>query len=90
MATAAPRQAKKRAAAPAKQPAVRPAAASPKTPEPPAELVKPRKSAADKPKRVRGAFSMPEADYARIDKLKATARRAGLKVKKNELLQSPS
>ncbi len=39
------------------------------------------------PKRVRGEFTMPEADYERIVALKATARRVGLKVKKNELLR---
>jgi hypothetical protein len=40
-----------------------------------------------KPKRIRGEFSMPKGDYERIGKLKATAKRAGLKVKKNELLR---
>jgi hypothetical protein len=40
-----------------------------------------------KVKRIRGSFSMPEADHARIAKLKASARRNGLKVKKNELLR---
>lgn len=38
-------------------------------------------------KRIRGEFTMPEADYERIAGLKATARRVGLKVKKNELLR---
>ena len=51
------------------------------------EAVPADKASKRKPKRVRGEFSMPENDYARIGKLKATAKRAGIKVKKNELLR---
>ena len=53
----------------------------------PAAKAKPAKDKPAKTKRIRGSFSMPEADHARIAKLKATARRNGVKVKKNELLR---
>lgn len=51
-------------------------------------------SAASKPahpvkaKRIRGSFSMPEADYALIPQLKAASKAAGRPVKKNELLRA--
>jgi hypothetical protein len=45
------------------------------------------KPAAKKVKRIRGSYAMPETDYARIGKLKATGKRAGLKIKKNELFR---
>ena len=47
----------------------------------------PAAAPARKPKRVRGDFAMPESDYARIGRLKTTAKRTGLKVKKNELFR---
>ena len=92
----APKKPIARAAAPAKPaPAVAPAkpaqAATPATKKsaaakpaaaPAAKTPKPKK-----PKRVRGEFKMPKADYERIAKLKATAERVGVKVKKNELLR---
>lgn len=46
-----------------------------------------KQPAASKPTRVRGTFVMPEADYSLIAKLKLTAKRSGLKVKKSELLR---
>lgn len=66
------------APAPAAQPPADKAGTAPK----PAPKAKPAKA-----KRIRGSFSMPEADHARIARLKATAKRDGLKVKKNELLR---
>ena len=39
-------------------------------------------------KRVHGKFSMPKADYALIDALKTSAKKAGRPVKKNELLRA--
>jgi hypothetical protein len=60
-------------AAPAKASAATPGDAKP--PKPP------------KPDRVRDKFSLPAADYALIDKLKLSARRNGLKAKKNDLLR---
>lgn len=53
--------------------------------KPAAEKLAPNKPASEK--RVRDDFTMPKADYDRIAKLKATAKRVGLKVKKNELLR---
>ena len=41
-----------------------------------------------KGKRVHGKFSMPKADYALIDSLKTSAKKAGRPVKKNELLRA--
>lgn len=38
-------------------------------------------------KKVRGTFVMPEADHALIAKLKLSAKRNGLKVKKSELFR---
>lgn len=46
-----------------------------------------KQASPDKPTRVRGTFVMPEADYSLIAKLKLTAKRNGLKVKKSELLR---
>jgi hypothetical protein len=37
--------------------------------------------------RVRDKFSMPEADYALIDKLKLSAKRSGIKARKGDLLR---
>lgn len=51
-------------------------------------------SAASKPappvkaKRIRGSFSMPEADYALIPQLKSASKASGRPVKKNELLRA--
>ena len=42
---------------------------------------------AKKRPRVRDTFAIPEADYARIGSLKLLAKRAGYKVKKNELIR---
>jgi hypothetical protein len=64
-----------RAARPAPAPKTKPAAPTPDTVKPP------------KPDRVRDKFSLPAADYALIDKLKLSARRNGLKAKKNDLLR---
>jgi hypothetical protein len=79
------------ATAPAPPAPERPKPAKPAAPAKPALATKATKAADDKkakkPRRVRGEFAMPEADYARIGKLKATARRVGIKVKKNELLR---
>jgi hypothetical protein len=44
--------------------------------------------ATDKPKRVRGEFTMPEADHALIATLKARCKHQGRPVKKNELLRA--
>jgi hypothetical protein len=64
-----------RAATPAPAPIAKPAAPAPDTVKAP------------KPDRVRDKFSLPAADYALIDKLKLSARRNGLKAKKNDLLR---
>lgn len=55
--------------------------------EAPKKAAKARDARIPKGKRIRGTFSMPEADHARIARLKATAKRCGLKAKKNELLR---
>jgi hypothetical protein len=47
----------------------------------------PAPARAAKRPRVRGTFSIPETDYARIGSLKAQAKRGGFKVKKNELIR---
>jgi hypothetical protein len=64
-----------RAASPAPAPKTKPAAPTPDTIKPP------------KPDRVRDKFSLPTADYALIDKLKLSAKRNGIKAKKNDLLR---
>lgn len=51
----------------------------------PAKTTKPA-GTVDRP-RVRGTFAIPDADYARIASLKLLAKRAGFKVKKNELIR---
>lgn len=61
-----------------------PAPVAPRT----AKATKPAKAAETaKASRVRDKFTMPEADYALIAKLKLSARRSGLKAKKSELLR---
>jgi hypothetical protein len=67
-----------------------PPPAVPEVPDKRDDAVKPAKAKKAKRangKRIRGSFSMPEADHARIARLKTTAKRNGLKVKKNELLR---
>ena len=44
--------------------------------------------ASAKPKRIRGDFAMPEADYALIATLKARCKHQDRPVKKNELLRA--
>jgi hypothetical protein len=73
-----------KATAPASEPVV---AAKPKAANGTAGKAATKAASTKKPKRIRGEFSMPKGDYERIGKLKATAKRAGLKVKKNELLR---
>ncbi len=53
----------------------------------PAVGITPEK-AIDKPKRIRGDFTMPDADYALITTLKARSKHQGRPVKKNELLRA--
>ena len=51
-------------------------------------VAKPSAAEVEKPKRIRGDFSMPAADYALIAALKETAKSNGRPVKKNELLRA--
>ncbi|MDZ4813386.1 MAG: hypothetical protein SGI99_12360 [Pseudomonadota bacterium] len=51
----------------------------------------PTKESASSPakqKRIHGSFSMPASDYALIAELKATLKKGGRPVKKNELLRA--
>lgn len=66
------------------------------TPEPPQPAPKPLAKAPEAAKRganktdgkkIRGTFVMPEADHALIARLKLSAKRNGLKVKKSELFR---
>jgi len=76
------------AALPMPAPAPAPAAKGAKVAKPPKAAAKPpRVDAKKKARRIRDSFAMPEADHVRIARLKDTAKRAGLKVKKNELLR---
>lgn len=78
----------RRATSPAKSPVARSVAVPTKTPIVRAKPPKPvRNVAASKPKLIRGDFAIPETDYALIAELKATAKRGGSKVKKNEILR---
>lgn len=98
--TPATKKASARKAAPA-QPARKPAAGKPVTqpmpkPATPAQAAAPKKAApakdktdkARKPKMVRDSFTMPKAEYAAIDALKARATQAGRPAKKSELLRA--
>lgn len=103
MATAARRPPARRIAATAKSSTAKPRTAKPSTakastakpPEKaartrvaPAKVASPPKVVAPKkPKRVRGDFAIPEIDFERIARLKAVAERAGINVKKNELIR---
>jgi len=62
-----------------------PIAPTPDKPKKPSKADKAAEAARDG--RVRDKFSMPEADYALIDKLKLSAKRSGLKAKKGDLLR---
>ncbi len=69
----------------AKKPVAAPLATKPKA----AKTEKPSK--ADKPKKikmVRDSFTMPENDYAQLAELKKKCLRAGVHVKKSELLRA--
>lgn len=98
MATAARRPPARRTASTAKPRTAKPSTAKPSTvklPEKaartraaPAKVASPPKVLAPKKrKRVCGDFAIPEIDFERIARLKAVAERAGLKVKKNELIR---
>jgi hypothetical protein len=65
--------------------AVLPITAKPDKPKKPGKADK----AVEAPRtgRVRDKFSIPEADYALIDKLKLSAKRSGIKAKKGDLLR---
>lgn len=71
------RTAKSRAAKPAPR---KPAARAPAKPE--------KKEKKAKVKVVRDSFTMPQDDYAKIAELKAACQKAGLQVKKSELLRA--
>lgn len=85
---AAPRKpaATKKAAAPAKV-AAQPAAAKPKAGKPKTEK-KEKKEKSGKSKVVRDSFTMPQDDYDKIAELKQVCQKAGLHVKKSELLRA--
>jgi hypothetical protein len=69
-------------AAPARKPALAKAAAKP------AKKMKKEKKADTKVKVVRDSFTMPQTDYELIAELKQNALKAGLHVKKSELLRA--
>lgn len=56
--------------------------------EPAKKQKKKEKKAVDKPKVVRDSFTMPQADYDKIAELKQTCLKAGVHVKKSELLRA--
>ncbi|TFZ08044.1 hypothetical protein [Ramlibacter humi] len=79
------------------KPAARPAAAPAKAPKPaakpaPQKAAKPAKAPkADKPKKpklVRDSFTIPKAEYAVLEELKARAAKAGAPSKKSEVLRA--
>lgn len=88
MATAPRRPPTKRSVAPSKSLLAKPSKAVTRPRVVPAKVASlPKELAPKKPKRVRGDFAIPEIDFERIARLKAVAERAGLKVKKNELIR---
>jgi hypothetical protein len=83
----------KRKTAAAKAPVARGAVAKKPVAEKPAKPGKKAKKAADghaggKVKVVRDSFTMPQGDYAKLAELKQTCLKAGLQVKKSELLRA--
>jgi len=93
--TARKRPATKTAAKPAAKPAAAPvkAAKAPAMPAPKtAKTAKPAKAPkADKPKKpklVRDSFTIPKAEYAVLEDLKARAAKAGAPSKKSEVLRA--
>lgn len=74
-----------------KAPSLQPAAAKIVAAKPSKKNKKAKKSAAKaevKDKVVRDSFTMPQDDYAKITKLKQACLKAGLHVKKSELLRA--
>jgi hypothetical protein len=83
----------KRRTAPAKPAAAarKPATAKPSTAKPEKKIKKGKKinvKAENKVKVVRDSFTMPQNDYAKIAELKQVCLKAGVQVKKSELLRA--
>jgi hypothetical protein len=94
--TTAKRAAPARKAAPARpaaRAATKKAAAGPVVtpvalPAPPEAAKTPRVEKAKKPKLVRDSFTIPKAEYAVLEQLKARAARSGTPAKKSEVLRA--
>lgn len=72
------------AKAPAKAPAPKPAKPAPVAAKPP----EPKADKPKKPKLVRDSFTIPKAEYAVLEALKARALKAGAPAKKSEVLRA--
>lgn len=62
-------------------------AVAPKTPKAPEKTASEPKDKVKKPKLVRDSFTMPEAEYAVLGEVKKACLKAGIEVKKSELLR---